>query len=122
MAGGKGKTGKDSGKSKSKVITRSARAGLQLPLGPTATAAVYSAAILRYLTAEVLDLAGNAFKDLKEKRITPMHLHLAIRGGEELNTLIKATIAEGGVIPQSHRYLMNKKGQPQPGQKVVSPP
>jgi hypothetical protein len=33
MAGGKGKSGKDSGKSKSKVISRSARAGLQFPVG-----------------------------------------------------------------------------------------
>jgi len=129
MAGGKGKShgGKSGGKAGNdgvkKQISHSQRAGLQFPCGRVkrllkkdssggmrvgAKAAVYVTAVLEYLTAEVLELAGNAAKDLKVKRIQPRHLQLAIRGDEELDTLIRATVAGGGVLPHINRALLLK--------------
>nr|XP_006642369.1 PREDICTED: histone H2A [Lepisosteus oculatus] len=92
---GRGKTG---GKARAKAKSRSSRAGLQFPVGRVhrllrkgnyaervgAGAPVYLAAVLEYLTAEILEL--------------------------ELNKLLGGvTIAQGGVLPNIQAVLLPKK-------------
>merc|ERR1712188_4040 len=79
-------SGRGKGKSSKKAITKSAKAGLQFPVGRVrrylktgkyATGIGSGAPI--YLAAEVLELAGNASRDNKKARIIPRHIQLAIR-------------------------------------------
>ena len=115
---GKGTRGKAASGTK---ISRSHKAGLQVPVGRLsrfmkqgryaerigAGSPVYLAAVLEYLAAEVLELAGNAAKDYKKTRIVPKHIQLAIRNDEELNKLMaNTTIASGGVTPFIHSALL----------------
>ena len=127
MAGkGKGKGGRGDKKSTS----RSAKAGLQFPVGRVARymkqakvssrvgagAPVYMAAVLEYLCAEILELAGNAARDNKKSRIIPRHLQLAVRNDEELNKLLAGvTIASGGVLPNIHAVLVPAKKESKKG-------
>ena len=136
---GKGKGGRGKGKSV-KSQTRSARAGLQFPVGRISRflrkgqyakrvgggAPVYLAAVLEYLSAEILELAGNAARDNKRSRIIPRHVQLAIRNDEELNKLLSGvTIAQGGVLPNIHAVLLPKKkaksSKPKKAKKASKP-
>ncbi|RVW21243.1 Histone H2AX [Vitis vinifera] len=75
-----------------------------------AGAPVYLSAVLEYLAAEVLELAGNAARDNKKSRIVPRHIQLAVRNDEELSKLLgTVTIANGGVLPNIHQNLLPKK-------------
>ncbi|EMS63899.1 Protein H2A.6 [Triticum urartu] len=120
------------GGDRKKAVTRSVKAGLQFPVGRIGRylkkgryaqrvgsgAPVYLAAVLEYLAAEVLELAGNAAKDNKKTRIIPRHLLLAVRNDQELGRLLAGalgrllagvTIAHGGVIPNINSVLLPKK-------------
>ena len=118
-----GKGGRGKGKGAGKAVSRAAKAGLQFPVGRIARylkkgryaervgagAPVYLAAVLEYLAAEVLELAGNAAKDNKKSRIVPRHIQLAVRNDEELAKLMgKTTIAAGGVLPNINVFLLPK--------------
>ena len=123
MAGKQGRGGKGKA-SASRPVSRAAKAGLQFPVGRIhrllrkgnyaqrvgAGAPVYLAAVLEYLSAEILELAGNAARDNKKSRIIPRHLQLAVRNDEELNRLLGGvTIAQGGVLPNIQTVLLPKK-------------
>ncbi|RUS79815.1 hypothetical protein EGW08_012414 [Elysia chlorotica] len=117
------------GKKKQKIMSKSARAGVLFPVARMlrylrkdthhlrigAGSPVYMAAVIEYLVAEILELAGNAAKEFKKGRITPRHILLAIANDEELHQLLKhVTIAQGGVVPKIHAALVGpsrgKKG------------
>jgi len=137
--GGKGKVGGRGAKTKvgGKAQSRSSRAGLQFPVGRIsrflrkgryagrvgAGAPVYLAAVMEYLAAEILELAGNAARDNKRTRITPRHIQLAIRNDEELNKLLGGvTIASGGVLPNIHAVLLPKQKPAKEGAKPAAAP
>ena len=106
------------GQTKTQRISLATRAGTIFPVGrirrylKTCTfqqriaigAPIYQAAVMEYLSAEILELAGNAARDNKRSRITPRHILLAVANDEELNKLLKnVTIPQGkNVIETLH--------------------
>jgi histone H2A len=105
-------------------VSLQSRAGLQFPvtrvaemmralLGPhvrvARTASVYMTAVLEYITAEVLELAGNAARDNRRRRIVPRHLFLAVSNDQELSRLFRGHVTRGGVMPNIHEFMLPRK-------------
>ena len=95
-------------------VSHSARAGLTFPVGrmhrylkkgryaarTSKVAAVQMAAILEYVTAEVLELSGDVARKENTKTLKPQHILLAVRSDTELNKLTsKAIFAHSGSVP-----------------------
>ncbi|XP_041651176.1 histone H2A-beta, sperm-like [Cheilinus undulatus] len=112
-----------SGKTRAAAKSRSSRAGLKFPVGRVhrllrkgkyskrvgAGASVYLAAVLEYLTSEVMELAGNMARDSGKRRIIPRYLQLSVCIDPELNKLLRrVTIPEGGVVPYLNPALWPK--------------
>ncbi|KAM9995623.1 hypothetical protein ACTFIY_001808 [Dictyostelium cf. discoideum] len=111
--------------------SRSARADLTFPVSRiekmiregrftkrcSLDAPVYLAAVLEYLTLEILELSITYANQKNKTRITPQHIHLSICSDAELNDLLKnVTIANGGVPKFIHPILLDtpkKKGHQQ---------
>ncbi|KAB7499764.1 Late histone H2A.L3 [Armadillidium nasatum] len=117
-------TGRGKGEEKKKRQTVSARSGLvlsvsrmlrYLKIGKYAKkvrvgAAIYTAAVIEYLIAEMLELAGKAAIENKKKTITARHILLAVKSDEEIDNLLShVTISEGGVPPHIEPVLLPKK-------------
>lgn len=96
-------------------VPRSAKAGIIFPVTRVETlmmsltsserksdgAAVYLAAVVEYVVAEILELAGNTARDDKRTRIIPRSILLAIENDIELKRLFSDTVLSGGVVPFS---------------------
>ncbi len=99
--------------------TLSERAGLQFPVARvrrylrcgfyaphvSTAACVFMSAIMEYLSAEILEHAGNITIKNKKARITPRHIFLSVQHDEELTELFESvTISQGGIVPKIKNY------------------
>ncbi len=92
-------------------VSRGSRAGLLFPVTrigkimsetsthsrKSDTAAVFLTAVVEYVVAEILELAGNMARDNNRTRIIPRYLSLPIQADPELRESFKNLIMSGGV-------------------------
>ena len=89
----------------------------------TSNAPVFLAAVLEYLTAEILEMAANSATDNKRIRITIRDIQIAVGNDSELSNLflkLNLSFLGGGVLPHIYSCLLSKK--PRKKRKVVDAP
>jgi histone H2A len=83
--------------------SRASRAGLLFPVGRIKRklkeimigsrvgvgSSIYMAAVLEYLTAELIEIAGNTAKSEGKKRITPLAIKNALKADDEMKKLLE---------------------------------
>lgn len=122
---------KKSKQKKDQAKTRAARAGLEFPVARIhsklkamvpanarvgGTAAVFMAAVIEYLVAELCELAGERAKlsdtsggPKKRVRISPRAIQFAIAEDHEFAELLKrVTLSGGGVVPMTDKKLRDQ--------------
>ncbi|KYO35575.1 histone H2A-beta, sperm [Alligator mississippiensis] len=106
-------------------VSRSSRAGLLFPVSRIdgllrkgqfaerigAGAPVYMAAVLQYLTHEIMDITGEVTKRSKKRRISQQHLQLAIQSDGELKKVLGGVTISQGCVP------LQKQPAPLPSKK-----
>ncbi|CAG0917242.1 unnamed protein product [Notodromas monacha] len=121
---------------KAKRLSKSVKAGLTFPVTRfyhqfrsklprfriSDKSSIYMSAVLEYLTAEVLELAGGAAKQLGKRRLTPRTIFLGIAQDAELYEMNKTvTIPEAGVVPKQPHELLLKKYKSAPAKSPIVP-
>ena len=105
-----------------KPVSKSSRAGLVFPVTRIgnfmkyktgnyrqgAGGPIYMASVIEYLTAELLELSGNAARDNKRKTISSRHIFLAVLNDDELSKLFEEVQISNSVVPGLHPSLMPK--------------
>ena len=101
-------------------ISKSHRAGLHFPITKirnllkkdsqekiSLNGSIFLAAVLEYLSAEIMDLAGTCTKNFNKKIIVPRYIQLACQHDNELKVLMEnAIIADSGVVPNIEPELL----------------
>lgn len=114
------------GSKKNKTKEQRFMAGTSMRVGDKAP--IYLAAVLEYIAAELLELAGNAARDNKLQRIKVRHIMLAIENDEELVKLMtvrmKIILGSSGVLPNIQAVLLpetDKNGKKKRKSKKTKP-